>query len=179
MLTMRTRRIENEWLLLEALQRLNPGRIRPTRAGELVSLEVDGFSALRYAPVTDESMGEAVTSHHCLRIAFPRYYPTMPVEVYLDAPVFHPNVNPDNGFVCLWTRHRVQTTLEQTIAQLQRVLAWAMLNPDASHVVQPDALHWYARPGMRDRLPLHFTPMAPVQSQAWDFDRAPARRRLS
>jgi hypothetical protein len=179
MLTMRTRRIENEWLLLEALQRLNPGRIHPTRAGERVSLEVDGFSALRYAPVAHQSMGEAVTSRHRLRIDFPRYYPTMPIEVYLDAPVFHPNVNPDNGFVCLWTRHRVQTTLEQTIAQLQRVLAWAMLNLDAGHVVQPEALDWYRRPGIRDRLPLPFTPMTPVQSHAWDFGHRPARRRLS
>ena len=179
MLTMRTRRIENEWLSLEALQRLNPERMRFAGAGELVWVEVDGFSALCRAPVAEESMSEAVASRHRVRIAFPRYYPTMPVEVYLDAPVFHPNVNPDNGFVCLWTRHRVQTTLEQTLAQLQRVLAWALLNVDADHVVQPDALDWYARPGVRDQLPLHFVPMTPVQSRAWDFGLAPARRRLS
>lgn len=179
MLTMRTRRIENELLLLEALQRLNPKRLRLAREGEIVSLEVDGFSALRHAPVADESMSEAVASRHSFRIAFPRYYPTMPAEVYLDAPVFHPNVNPDNGFVCLWIRHRVQTTLERTLAQLQQVLAWDKLNVDANHVVQSDALDWYARQGVKDRLPLHFVPLAPVQSHAWDFGHAPARRRLS
>ena len=176
---MRTRRIENEWLLLEALQRLNPGQLSLTREGEIVSIEVDGFSALRHAPVAGESMSEAVRSRHRVRIAFPRYYPTMPVEVYLDAPVFHPNVNPDNGFVCLWTRHRVHTTLERTLAQLQRVLAWALLNVDASHVVQSYALDWYTRPGIKDRLPLRFVPLAPVQPHAWDFGSAPARRRLS
>jgi hypothetical protein len=116
---------------------------------------------------------------HRLRIVFPRYYPSMPVEVYLDEPVFHPNVHPDTGFVCLWVKHRIQTTLEQTLAQLQRVLCWGLLNAADEHVMQPDAMLWYAQPGVREHLPFESAPFLPVHTEAWVSECTPVRRRLS
>jgi ubiquitin-protein ligase len=175
---MRARRIENERLLLETLQQANSGRLRLTRNHDGFALQVDGVPAL-LAPPSDTATTSEVVGSHSLRVVFPRYYPSMPAEVYLDAPVFHPNVHPDTGFVCLWTRHRVNITLEQTLAQLQRVLAWSLLNTNPEHVMQPEALLWYAQPAVRAYLPLHFIPFVPVHSEAWVPPAASMRRRLS
>lgn len=174
---MRARRIENEWLLLEALRQANPGRLRLTHHPDAFTLQADGLPALREAPA--DPARPTLQTTHSLRIVFPRYYPSMPLEVYLDAPVFHPNVHPDTGFVCLWTRHRIQTTLEQTLAQLQRVLAWQLLNTDPEHVMQPAALHWYQLPGIRRHLPLIYIPFLPVHAEAWTTPHDTFRRRLS
>jgi hypothetical protein len=176
---MRARRIENEWLLLEELRQANSGRLRLGRNHDHFALEVDGLPALLGPSSGFAAVSNMVKSSHSLRAVFPRYYPSMPVEIYLDASVFHPNVQPDTGYVCLWTKHRVQTTLEQTLAQLQRVLSWNLFNAETEHVMQPDALTWYAQDAARAQLPLEFTPFVPVHSEAWIPNPTPLRRRLS
>jgi ubiquitin-protein ligase len=176
---MRTRRIDNEWLLLEALQQANPGRLQLIRHPDSFALEITGLPALFEAPADPANPDAAIRRTHSLRVLFPRYYPSMPVEVYLDAPVFHPNVHPDTGFVCLWTKHRVQTTIEQTLAQLQRVLNWSLLNADAEHVMQPAALAWYQQPGIPGHLPLASVPLVAVYAEAWAPPATSTRRRLS
>jgi len=177
---MRTRRIENEWLLLKELEQADSSRLQAVRNCDSFSLKVDCFPALLDRPTDLASLGNSIQPAHSLRIIFPRYYPSMPVELYLDSPVFHPNVHPDTGFVCLWTKHRVKTTLEQILAQLQRVLSWSLLNTDEEHVVQPDALLWYQQPGVREHLPLPFTPFFAIHPQSWSSPPdMPLRRRLS
>lgn len=173
---MRERRIDNEWALLEQLQQANPDRLQLTRNRDHFALEVHGLPALPL-PSTGSVAFNNTIDNHSLRAVFPRYYPSMPAEIYLDTPVFHPNVHPDTGFVCLWTRHRVATTLEQTLAQLQRVLAWKLLNPQDEHVMQPDALLWHKQNSAH--LPLDFIPFVPVHSEAWVPPTASMRRRLS
>jgi ubiquitin-protein ligase len=175
---MRERRIDNEWLLLEALTQANPSRLRLARDPDAFAVEIANLPALLAPPPDLEHPAAHIERIHSLRVIFPRYYPSMPVEVYLDNPVFHPNVHPDTGFVCLWTRHRITTTLEHTLAQLQRVLSWALLNPDPKHVMQLEALRWYQQPGVRDHLPLPVTPFTPVHADSW-APAAPVRRRLS
>ena len=176
---MRARRIENEWLLLQAFQQLNPGRLQLARLADCFALEVNGLAALRERPADGADLETALTLVQSVRIVFPRYYPSMPVEVYLVTPVFHPNVHPDTGFVCLWTRHRVPTTIEQTLAQLQRVLCWRLLNADPEHVMQPAALAWYEQEGVRDALPLASQGFAPLEAAAWTPPSTGVRRRLS
>jgi ubiquitin-protein ligase len=176
---MRIRRIENEWLLLEALQKANPGRIQSTRHGDSFAMEVFDLPALMEAPTDPADPGSAVKRSHSFHIVFPRYYPSMPLEVYLDKPAFHPNVHPDTGYVCLWTRHRVQTTLEHTLAQLRRILCWQLLNTEEEHVMQPAALLWYGREGVRENLRIESAPFVPIQAEAWMDDLKPIRRRLS
>ena len=179
MLSMRARRIDNEWHMLEALELSHADRVRVQREEDAFALEVSGFPALRRPPSCNDDMSEEIADRHRLRIAFPRYYPTMAAEVSLDVPMFHPNVDPVNGFVCLWAKHRVQTTLVQSLAQLQRVLAWVLLNSDAEHVMQRDALDWYKGAGVAGCLPLGFSEFIPLQSPAADFGATPLRRRLS
>ena len=176
---MRVRRIENEWLLLEALQHANSDRVRLTRHPDSFAVVANGLPALLEAPSDPANPGAAIKHTHSFSIVFPRYYPSMPVEVYLDTPAFHPNVHPDTGFVCLWTKHRIQTTVEQNLAQLQRVLCWSLLNTDVEHVMQPAALLWYEQPGVREHLPLDVVPFVPVHAEAWTAPTAPIRRRLS
>lgn len=172
---MRERRIDNEWTLLEQLQQANPDRLQLTRNRDHFALEVHGLPAL---PLPYTALADPI-DRHALRAVFPRYYPSMPVEIYLDVPVFHPNVHPHTGFVCLWTKHRVATTLEQTLAQLQRVLSWSLLNPQTEHVMQPDALLWHTQNEAGTKLPLSFIPFIPVHAEAWAPQTAPMRRRLS
>lgn len=176
---MRARRIENEWILLEMLQQANPGRLNLARNHDLFLLEVDGLPALPLPSANHVTANDTISTRHRLRIVFPRYYPSMSAEVYLDTPVFHPNVHPETGFVCLWAKHRVQTTLEQTLAQLQRILAWQSFNENIEHVMQPDALLWYAHDEARARLPLPFVPFMSVHTEAWVPRTMPMRRRLS
>ena len=179
--TTRQRRIENEWLLLEAQQKANPSRLRLTPllapTPDSNALEVLGLPALAAVPI--DPAHPDVHSVHTLRIELPRYYPSMPAEVYLDTPVFHPNVHPDTGFVCLWATHRITTSLEQTLAQLQRVLSWQLVNTSPDHVMQPAALAWYQRPEVRQYLPLASNSFSPVHSEAWAAPPAVFRRRLS
>lgn len=176
---MRARRIENEWLLLEALQQANSDRLRLLRQSDLFVVEVSNLPALMASPACSAKPDNVVKHTHRLRIVFPRYYPSMPLEVYIEEPVFHPNVHPDTGFVCLWTKHRIQTTLEHTLAQLQRVLCWELLNIDAEHVMQPAALIWYKQLLAREYLPLKFVPFLPVNAESWITETMPKRRRLS
>lgn len=175
---MRERRIDNEWALLEQLRQANPDRLQLARNHDHFALEVHGLPALT-VPSTGTVALDNIFGSHSLRVVFPRYYPSMPAEIYLDTPVFHPNVNPDTGFVCLWTKHRVSTTLEQTLAQLQRVLSWRLLNTQTEHVMQPGALLWYAQNRASVQLPLDFIPFVPVHTEAWVPPTAPMRRRLS
>jgi ubiquitin-protein ligase len=175
---MRTRRIDNEWLLLEALSYANPGRLQLKRHPDAFALDIANVPAL-IAPPPDPACPDAfIQRSHSLRIIFPRYYPSMPSEVYLDRRVFHPNVHPDTGFVCLWTRHRILTTLEHSLAQLQRVLSWTLLNPDPEHVMQPEALRWYQQSRAHSSLSLPIIPFIPIHADSW-VPNVPVRRRLS
>ncbi len=62
------------------------------------------------------------------------------MELYLEAPMRHPNIHPITGFVCLWEQHRVSYTVEHAIHRAAAILGWRLLNPDPRHVMQPDAL---------------------------------------
>lgn len=155
-LSMRSRRIENEWVELTSRQEAHSDLELRAREDDRFRLVVRHMPALLKAPVLDGRFQFDQESHQ-LTMVFPRFYPAMPVEFYLDAPVFHPNVHPINGFVCLWNRHRIQTTCLQTLAQLQRVLAWQLVNADPEHLMQREALLWY-QAGGDALLPLPCTP---------------------
>ena len=104
---LRQRRIENEWELLQELAQDNPAllsEIRRDHEDFLLKLSQTN------APVHTEENIE-LRSEHDVRISFPRFFPTMPIEAYVARPVFHPNVHPDTGFVCLWGRFSLHDTV--------------------------------------------------------------------
>jgi len=139
----RERRIrhEREWLRRAAA--CNPRLlVVPDGDAEPVLLPETPFYRLDGAP----ARGLAV------RFGFPEYYPSVPLEAWLAAPVLHPNVHPETGFVCLWDMHQEGVSLVEAVRQLQRVVTWHVYNLSADHLMQPDA-------GLRDPLP--FEPVVP------------------
>ena len=104
------------------------------------------------------------------------------IEAYLDRAVFHPNVHPQNGFVCLWNRFAPGDSTLEAIRQIQRVITWTLFNREALHLMQPDALNWYMNGQIEIILPMPYKPVAAPAGgeQGGTFKpAAPIRRRLS
>lgn len=159
--SLRDRRIEQEWLLLGKLAAANPAIVEVVRRRRLADSE---DFAVRLHETDGVPLGGEVKSRihsHEVRLSFPRFYPTSPLEAYLGTPVIHPNVDPENGFVCLWTRHGTRETVVEALRRLQEVIAWKSFNLDTEHLMQRDALRWRARmeQARRDLFPLPFTPI--------------------
>lgn len=130
------RRLAAEWELLLALVERNRQRL----SGPLGSDTT--FHITLHGPPTRRahfSAGADPTSHN-IRIHFPVHFPAVPMELYLEIPVLHPNVHPKTGFVCLWDRHRVSNTVEHALHKTVAMLNGALYNPHPLHVMQPIAL---------------------------------------
>ncbi|HLW86645.1 MAG TPA: hypothetical protein VKR60_15615 [Candidatus Sulfotelmatobacter sp.] len=98
----------------------------------------------------------SVQDCHDVTFHFPRFFPSVPIEASLAQAVFHPNVHPENGFVCLWDGFSPGDTVLEAAGQLQRVIGWQLVNERADHLMQPQALAWYRNPERSMRLPLAF-----------------------
>ena len=140
-MSVRERRLNNEWKLLEQLASLNPGLVevvrRETRPdADLFHIVLHRTSAL--------GMGQPPPllelASHSVAFRFPSFYPGVPIEAFLAVPVFHPNVHLENGFVCLWDRFSSGDTVVEATRKLQRVITWELWNASAEHVMQPEAL---------------------------------------
>ena len=91
---------------------------------------------------------ETVDSH-AVTLHFPKFFPSVPIEASLAHPVFHPNVHPETGFVCLWNRFSPGDTVMEAISQLQQVITWKLVNQETDHLMQPEALAWYKDPARK------------------------------
>jgi hypothetical protein len=120
---------------------------------------------------------KTMVSSHGAEIRFPRFFPYVPMEATLQRPVFHPNVDPNNGFVCLWSRFFVGDTVVTALQQLQKVIAWELINQDPRHVIQPAAVEWYKSPSREWSLPLSYVAILSSDSAHGQATRAPATRR--
>ena len=138
-------RLAAEWDLLHRLAARNPHRL-----ADLVSDDLSFRLRLLRTPglVAEQNASgrERVLSEHDVRIVFPRFFPAMPLELYLGTPVRHPNIHPESGFVCLWERHRVSHTVEHAVHKLAAMLGWTLWNREAVHVMQPEALRRIEHP---------------------------------
>ena len=151
--TVRLERIQQEWNLLSQLSDLNPksfkllGRkSRPTEETFLMQLlRSPGIEAL-----FDDT--PSVREDHTIRLCFPRFYPDVPIECYVKEPMFHPNVRPDTGFICLWERFNLDDTAIQAVCRAQAMAAYRMMNLRSEHVMNPDAADWYEKKGQPDGL---------------------------
>lgn len=144
----RVQRIENEWLLLQSLISANPHILQDARRG----LDVFEITILdTTSPIMTEN-GLELHARHSVRLVFPKFFPTMPSEAYVLRPVFHPNVHPQSGFVCLWSEWSVQRSVIDTLGQLQAVLTYRRWNDSDDHVMQSEALNWTQQPGFDSML---------------------------
>jgi hypothetical protein len=135
MRSLRERRIANEVGYLDSLVELNPGGLRLER--RYVEGGADLFQLLLTSPAW--SLDGAILHQHRLKLVFPEYFPAVPIEVYLETPVRHPNVHPENGFVCLWDRHAAGDTVVEALLQTQRVISGQLWNRETDHLMQPEA----------------------------------------
>ncbi len=98
-------------------------------------------------------------------------------------PLFHPNIHPENGFVCLWSRFSAADTIVEAVCQLQRILTWQLVNEQTDHLMQPDALAWLKDLNRQVSLPLTRQPVRKPEGFALanTYARRPdgVRRRLS
>ena len=138
-MSLRERRIENEWLFLLRLRDANPDALEVEKresvcGGDWFHIVLHQTGGL---PLGNPVSG--VVHSHEVRVHFPEFFPAVPVEAYLAIPVLHPNIHPENGFVCLWDRFSPGDSIIETVRQLQRVISWELSNRDADHVMQPEA----------------------------------------
>ncbi|MCU1224433.1 MAG: hypothetical protein JWQ42_2526 [Edaphobacter sp.] len=134
-MNLRNRRIETEWQLLEVLADAN----RTTFAAILRS--GDEFRIdMRESPAwVGGSRERWVETAHTLRYAYPRYYPSLPLEGYFVRPIFQVNVDPATGFVCLWQDYRPAQTIVDAILITRAIMAGKAANRDPAHLMQQDA----------------------------------------
>jgi ubiquitin-protein ligase len=143
---LRADRVEKEWALLDRLAAANPEYIEVI--GRTPSAVEDVFHVrLHSSPGIARVHGETLETRdsHTFRFCFTRFYPEVPVDCYVAEPLFHPNVNPESGFVCLWEQANPRETVVQALARTQAIAAFRMVNTGAPHLMNKDAAAWYER----------------------------------
>ena len=142
----RARRIANEWAVLNGIA---PAERRVEGDADVFVTVIGDAPAL----VGDAEALEIVREHEVV-FRFPRFFPAMPVEVFLARPVFHPNVHPRTGFVCLWKEDDPGNSVAEALVRLRLVISWRMFNESPVHVMQEEAVRWYRSPGRLIAAPL-------------------------
>lgn len=159
--TLRMERIEQEWRLLHKLQDLNPDFLsilgRKSRPMEelfyLKLLESPGAATITGQETT-------IRKEHTLRLCCPRFYPDVPIECHVKEPLFHPNVSPETGFICLWERFNLSDTTIQAVCRAQAIAAYRLVNMREEHIMNRDAATWYVQQGVtRHLVPLGWNEM--------------------
>jgi hypothetical protein len=160
---MRERRIQNEWKLLQELGARNADILQVVERGFGSSGEFFRVMLYQTAAPIQATGGITLRESHQIEFNFPRFFPAVPIEASLQAPVFHPNVDPDNGFVCLWTRTCPGDNIVEAATRIQRIIAWDLVNFAPDHLMQTDAVDWYKNEARTIALPCGFQPLIPRQ----------------
>ncbi len=151
--SLRADRIEREWKLLERLRQANPERLEVLeRTGSPVE---DAFRVrLLQSPGLEYARGADLTIRdvHTIRLGFSRFYPDVPIECYVEEALFHPNVKPETGFVCLWQDASPRDTAIQAVARAQAMAAYRMVNLGGPHQMNKAATDWYTSVGQSQGL---------------------------
>lgn len=136
------RRVEQEWKLLLALAAENPEVLQDCVREDKPDGTLFRFQLLQTQALVEEAGQLQILHEHTVTLRFPRFFPAVPIEASLARPVFHPNVHPETGFVCLWNRFSSGDTVIEAVRQLQKVISWQVHNETPDHVMQPEALTW-------------------------------------
>ena len=142
--SLRTDRIAREWRLLERLAAANPEHLELIDRHASPGEEVFRLR-LHNSPGVEHAEGARLTTRdsHTVRLGFTRFYPDVPIECYVEESLFHPNVRPETGFVCLWQKASLRDTTIQAIARTQAMAAYRMVNLGDVHRMNREAADWY------------------------------------
>jgi hypothetical protein len=160
MTTLYQRRVEQEWRLLHLLAQANPTILENINREQQVGGEVFCFTLHQTSSLRGEPNNLQFPDTHSVQLHFPGFFPSVPIEANLVHPVFHPNVHPENSFVCLWNRFSSGDTVMEAVSQLQQVITWKLVNQETDHLMQPEALAWYKDASREIELPLSYQPIA-------------------
>jgi hypothetical protein len=154
--SLRSDRIEKEWTLLERLAVANPGYVEVLSRAPSPIEEVFHVK-LHKSPGIQDAKGDRIETRdvHALRLCFTRFFPEVPIDCYVEEPLFHPNVKAETGFVCLWEQASPRDTVVQAVARTQAIAAFRMVNTGSAHLMNKDAANWYQTVGLpRQMVPL-------------------------
>lgn len=154
MSTLYQRRVEQEWRILQGLAKTNPDLLQDCSRKAVSGGEQFQFTLRKTQSLVEKGGDLIIIDEHHVRMFFPRFFPAVALELSLESPVFHPNVHPETGFVCLWNRTSPGDTVAEAVAQLQRVVTWKLFNETTDHLMQPRALGWYRETSRILPLPL-------------------------
>jgi ubiquitin-protein ligase len=142
--SLRDIRIDKEWTLVQRLAQLNPDRLEALERGPSSSQEVFRVR-LHSSPGIEGLEGSemVIRNTHTFSFCYPRFYPEIPIECYIEEPLFHPNIKPETGFVCLWEQASSSFTVVQAIARAHAMLAFQMVNIHDVHVMNDAAAEWF------------------------------------
>jgi hypothetical protein len=142
--SLRADRINKEWDLLGRLVLLNPDLVE-VKSREAGATEEIFRVRLLASPGIAEVSGSAIQRRleHTFRLSFTRFYPDVPIECYIEQPLFHPNVKPETGFVCLWEQASPRDTVIQALARAHAMCAFRMVNLGGAHLMNRVAATWY------------------------------------
>ncbi|MFZ0731898.1 MAG: ubiquitin-conjugating enzyme E2 [Candidatus Sulfotelmatobacter sp.] len=160
MSTVYERRVEQEWRLLQALIEGNQTILGAAKEKETENGIAFDFDLHHTDSLIKGLHGFQVHTNHKISLHFPKFFPSMPIEARLGQPVFHPNIHPETGFVCLWGKFSPGDTVIEAVAQLQRVVTWHLLNRESEHIMQLVALEWFDDAARSVSLPLRFQPIS-------------------
>lgn len=98
--------------------------VRPQHAPDEILL---GFDAPGLGPPTEEGAPPSPVSHHEVLILLPKEFPVQAPEVWWQTPIFHPNIDPERGWVCLGEladRYRPGLDFGELANQLVDLACW-------------------------------------------------------
>lgn len=154
--SVRTDRIDREWKLLDRLAKANPKYVELIERSSS-PLEEMFRIRLHNSPGVEAAAGPRLDTRddHTVRLSFARFYPEVPIECYVEEPLFHPNVRPETGFICLWQEANPRDTAIQAIARAQAMAAYRMVNLGDAHRMNRQAVDWLLSVGRpQDLVPL-------------------------
>ena len=181
--SLRDRRLINEWKILEELGRTNQQIVEVLDHRSVA--DSDSFHIVLHntSGMVRREGQRTILHSHPVAFRFARFFPALPIEAKLALPLFHPNVDSETGFVCLWNRFSAGDTIVEAIIQLQQIICWKQMNLQEEHVLQPEAVRWYNQAGHADTLPLDFRPVIQPEESRLEQTYRPVhckrRRRLS
>jgi hypothetical protein len=147
--SLRADRVDKEWTLLGRLAAANPEQVEIVERSPSPVDEVFRVRLLGSPGIEAVRQGTPVTRDvHTLRLCFTRFYPEVPIDCYVEEPLFHPNVKPETGFVCLWEHANPRDTVIQALARTQAVAAFRMVNAGGAHLMNRAAADWYESVGL-------------------------------
>ncbi len=129
----RTRRMDAEWQLLQALVNANQSTF-----ASIVRLRDEFRLVMRKSPAWVGKEDERrIETEHALRYVYPRYYPSLPLKRLFCSPCLARERRSADGIcLALWKNYQSAQTIVDAILITRAMMAWRAANWDSAHRMQ-------------------------------------------